>query len=1731
MKAPLKPKVKGPSKRSQQSHSLKTHSKKQSKDAWARWIAALEAEGKDVAAVLAEETALEGHLPEESLASDSFLDTELRGETDETFVKVVLAEQEIADQESTERENAEVLEQSNLEQSQPELSQVEQADIDQAQLDESEPAQSEGNRTFDWVEPVSLRTGHEPIAPITEPTQPVSELPGTDTVEESQEDYVEPELTDSPSWYHSKVQTAAMPEPPPEQGTSNIDQTLLTTQPNPLPFKPFLESRLGESLDNIDAYIGTPEARSVLKALNADAAHYNQKILIADRNPDISTVAHEVIHALQLTPQINSSADSGIAEASPNLLPATAPAEQEADQLTEAIAHAFQSTPEAIPAKPLTIKESVQSTDIACLRNAPATKSPTTPAPNSIAIDPAVTPETTKDLEQPKAVKTANLGPAAKSENRTSPAGKLPSTPESSTEPQPNAEPAATLEESGEIQLTPPPEPGITEEEVEAQKEKIVIAQAAIKAAQTPEQLAAALATAPPTVKANHYNQLGNTLSDVAAKEKQTFSEAIPTYEAKLSAKTPPAPTLKSLDKTQIDKAPPTATPAPTPELTAQPQQAEPFTSDPAVLTTVNKLPEQPSPQRAEALEKTLESVQTTDPEALAKFSDRPTVPQQGDSDPQLVQKQSEAQTQNAQAAKADAAKEVLNGPGPEKVKPRTVNQKAEIGELKQLEVQQPEPVAGIDDFQQMQLPVEVQTAFDQKHQETMQSSLESSKQKLAETTQKRDADRQEKVVATKESVKAENAKAHKEQQDLVKTSQRNIQQQRLDTMTHQKSELKRVSADIKERKESENKAIGDRIQTDEGKVKTHYGQEEAKAKKQVEKGEQAAEEKKKKAKEKAKNEGWFSQAVNFLKERFNDLTKAIKGVFDIVRKAVNKILDAAQKFAIGLINKAAKWVKAQIKKFASFAKGLVDGLLKKHFPKLTKVLNKKIDELANKANKLVDQTALKLKKGVKNAVKGLRKGINAVLDTFEKGLNAAIAFMQAAFAGDWKAVLKMALEAVLAVIGIKPEEFYKFAGRAENTFKAIINNPLGFAKNLVNAFLLGMKNFSGKFLKYLKAGIIGWLTGALGSAGIEIPKKFDLLGVLDLVRQVAGITFELLKKKATKLIGAKNVERVEFVVGQIKSLVEKGWDGFLKEIKESFTGLKEQVMNGIRDFLVTKIVISAVTKLASLFNPAGAIVQLVLTMWNLYTFVRDQLGRMVEMVKAVVGGVEKIAKKEYKPAAEKVEEVLANFLPLAIDLLAKVLGLGGISKKVRDILKKVQKKISNAVDKLIFKFFKRSKGKEKKYRREDHPRLARKAILELKAKVPQNTAYMSLRKVKEKEARIIEKKYKGLLAKGIGLYIVFEKLPDKNESQLNFTVEIKPNNHKAGDGIQVQDSNSQALKASSLTVLVRRNKSKETLRIFVQSMYRHHEKRRKRRKNLILEQSLKRHFYWSDRFKEADAKEKNSVAHHSLTEAVAREDAKELGKSFQIRMEKAIEQAESRKSPSNKFHTSPPNYSSLPTDYRINGRLYKLDNDAKQLPNKPNHFFPVSGKQIEALSKEIFKLLKQFKQEKGQSEDLSADITNEENLKKTGKLEYKFFEMLKNQQRGLEIFVGVTGNDSNNFRNAVQFILSNSLEEREKKRFDKAAQLMFSLSEADVMESEFGWTRKKAQKIIKAIRHLREQFNEYEEKNEGRLITLAEAKNLDTIKPKYANTLSLYRENYIVVLHRAYITGRLKSE
>src|SRR5205823_5424588 len=127
-----------------------------------------------------------------------------------------------------------------------------------------------------------------------------------------------------------------------------------------------------------------------------------------------------------------------------------------------------------------------------------------------------------------------------------------------------------------------------------------------------------------------------------------------------------------------------------------------------------------------------------------------------------------------------------------------------------------------------------------------------------------------------------------------------------------------------------------------------------------------------------------------------------------------------------------------------------------------------------------------------------------------------------------------------------------------------------------------------------LEEGIIGWLTGTLGG-GITLPKSFDLLGLLDLARQILGLTYDWLHQRAVDLIGKENVERIEFIASYLQTLIAEGWDALLERISNDLTGLRDTVLGQIISYLLEKVVTAAITTLATLFNPVGAIVQLIL--------------------------------------------------------------------------------------------------------------------------------------------------------------------------------------------------------------------------------------------------------------------------------------------------------------------------------------------------------------------------------------------------------------------------------------------------------------------------------------------------------------------------------------------------------
>ena len=111
-----------------------------------------------------------------------------------------------------------------------------------------------------------------------------------------------------------------------------------------------------------------------------------------------------------------------------------------------------------------------------------------------------------------------------------------------------------------------------------------------------------------------------------------------------------------------------------------------------------------------------------------------------------------------------------------------------------------------------------------------------------------------------------------------------------------------------------------------------------------------------------------------------------------------------------------------------------------------------------------------------------------------------------------------------------------------------------------------------------------------------------------------------------------------------------------------------------------------AVLKLAGLFSPVGAVVQLVLTLWDVFQALREQFSRLMGVVTSVVEALGEIVAGRIDPAKQKIEDVLAALIPVAIGLFARLVWLGGLGRKVQEFIEAIRGRIERAVRRLILK-------------------------------------------------------------------------------------------------------------------------------------------------------------------------------------------------------------------------------------------------------------------------------------------------------------------------------------------------------------------------------------------------------------------------------------------------------------
>ncbi|MBD2503797.1 eCIS core domain-containing protein [Anabaena azotica] len=440
--------------------------------------------------------------------------------------------------------------------------------------------------------------------------------------------------------------------------------------------------------------------------------------------------------------------------------------------------------------------------------------------------------------------------------------------------------------------------------------------------------------------------------------------------------------------------------------------------------------------------------------------------------------------------------------------------------------------------------------------------------------------------------------------------------------------------------------------------------------------------------------QGWAGEAWQWLKERLGFPSEVDK-FYHKHRSLYIENMDQVLNGIAILVEKGLNEAKNEIAK----GRRAIEAKLEQQPANLRKALQEDAQKIQSDFDKLEQSVEDKQEQLIDSLTQKYNEKLQAI--------DARIEEMKAQNKS-WVDAAKEALGGAIKTIQELKTMLLGLLGNAA-AIKKIIKNPIGFLGNLVAGVKQGFMNFVGNIAAHLQQGLMGWLFGALAQAGIQLPDSFDLKGILSLIMQVLGATWAFIRARAVKILGEKVVKAMETTAGIFQILISQGIMGVWDYIQEQLSNLADVVLAGIKSFVTDSIIKAGVTWIVGLLNPAGAFIKACKAIYDIIMFFVERGSQIAALVNAVVGSVSAIADGAIGAAASAVENALGKAVPVAISFLAALLGITGISKKIREVIEKVQAPVGKAIDWLIQKAYDLVKaagkllgfGKDKKDERE----------------------------------------------------------------------------------------------------------------------------------------------------------------------------------------------------------------------------------------------------------------------------------------------------------------------------------------------------------------------------------------------------------------------------------------------
>jgi hypothetical protein len=271
------------------------------------------------------------------------------------------------------------------------------------------------------------------------------------------------------------------------------------------------------------------------------------------------------------------------------------------------------------------------------------------------------------------------------------------------------------------------------------------------------------------------------------------------------------------------------------------------------------------------------------------------------------------------------------------------------------------------------------------------------------------------------------------------------------------------------------------------------------------------------------------------------------------------------------------------------------------------------------------------------------------------------------------------------AAMGAGGRRILALLARVRSTFVVIVRDPVAFLRNLLAAVGQGVRQFLQNILEHLRAGVIAWLAGPVARAGVQIPERWDLAGIVGFVLQILGLTWARVRGKLVRLMGERTVAALEGAFALVQQVRERGLVPALRDrVGEFFGALREGALGAIRGFIQQRIVMAGITQLLLLLSPVGAVIQAIVKTYTTLQFFVQRIAQILEVVESIVESIARIAAGAVGQAAGFIERTMARTIPVVLDFLARFIGLGDVGAQVQRTIQALQQRVDGMLDRAV---------------------------------------------------------------------------------------------------------------------------------------------------------------------------------------------------------------------------------------------------------------------------------------------------------------------------------------------------------------------------------------------------------------------------------------------------------------